>query len=104
LDSLVRIETFQWVARHFSEDEFSRFLSSRERLGDGGPYSRREEAQGSWGKHSLGSDFLQAIVCQSRSLSPQTEIEAFSASRARNRFRRGIAKLRAIVALIDRTK
>ena len=64
LDSLVRIETFQWVTRLEAGKLYSRAFSlafaapGREPVGRG-----HAEAQDcSWGKLNLISDFLQGIV------------------------------------------
>jgi len=63
LDSLVRIETFQWVTRLFRGRIFRRPFPDVERRRDGRLRSSHAEAQDySWGKLNLASDFPQEIV------------------------------------------
>jgi hypothetical protein len=64
LDSLVRIETFQWVARLEARKSFSRALSVRLRVAGTEAYGRGhvEGPDCSSGKLNPVSDFLQEIV------------------------------------------
>src|SRR5579872_6923329 len=64
LDSLVRIETFQWVMRIFAGRNFSRAFRWRGAEPRGRPSLRRyAEAQDcTWGKLSRISDFPQEVV------------------------------------------
>ena len=64
LDSLVRIETYQWVTRHKAEKLFSRASClAFERRWDGSPRSWHVEGQDcAWGELNRGSDFPQEIV------------------------------------------
>jgi hypothetical protein len=64
LDSLVRIETYQWVTRHKAEKLFSRASClAFERRWDGSPRSWHVEGQDcAWGELNRGSDFQQEIV------------------------------------------
>jgi hypothetical protein len=64
LDSLVRIETFQWVTRLEAGKLFSRAFSLALRGAGTGACGRgHAEAQDFlWGKLTLASDFLQEIV------------------------------------------
>jgi hypothetical protein len=63
LESLVRIETYQWVTRDFQKKNFPPAFPSRKRRRNGGPKIWHAEGiDCSWGKFNLISDFLQEIA------------------------------------------
>jgi hypothetical protein len=63
LDSLVRIETLQWVTRDFQQKFFRALLSSRKGCRNGAPrFGMRKRWIVHGGDLSLISDFLQEIV------------------------------------------
>jgi hypothetical protein len=64
LDSLVRIETFQWVMLDRRRRKFrAPFSAGREARGDGSLWPSHSEARAcSWRKLNPVSDFLQEIV------------------------------------------
>jgi hypothetical protein len=72
LDSLVRIETYQWVTRDFQLKIFPRAFVVGKRHRNGGPKIRHAEGMDcSSGKFSLISDFLQEIAARSTSPGPR---------------------------------
>jgi hypothetical protein len=63
LDSLVRIETYQWVTRDFQERFFhAAFVVANEPPGGGAQFWHAKVQDCSWGKRNSISDFLQGIV------------------------------------------
>jgi hypothetical protein len=71
LDSLVRIETYQWVTRDFQQKFFPRAFVVAKGLSKRRPTIRHaEEMDCSWGDLSLISDFLQEIAARALAFGP----------------------------------
>jgi hypothetical protein len=84
LDSLVRIETFQWVTRIFAERKFLAPFPPGERRGGTEACGRsHSEAQAcSWGKLNPVSVFLQAVVVRAGRFRPRHRFTSAAADRA----------------------
>jgi|HubBroStandDraft_3_1064219.scaffolds.fasta_scaffold33154_2 hypothetical protein len=90
LDSLVRIETYQWVTRLEARKLFISPFPWREIRRNGRPQSWHAEAQDcSWGKLNLVSDFLQEIVVRPIFLSPAGSRSRISLRRSEARTLKG---------------
>jgi hypothetical protein len=71
LDSLVRIETYQWVTRHKASKSFSRrFFRGERPERERAVEAMRKRQDCSWGKLNLVSDFLQQTVVRARPFRP----------------------------------